>query len=354
MTLEELRKRIDELDARIVQVINERAELARQIGRLKAESRDSVYKPQREQAVYEHAVASNDGPLGNDAVRAIFREIMSGCIALERPLTIAYLGPAGTFTHWAARSKFGDAVCYEPANTLDEVFGEVERKRADYGVVPVENSTEGGIRETLARFLDSPLKVCAEIVYEIHHCLLADCPMKDVRKIYSKGTVFGQTRAWLREHMPGVEQVETSSTSRAAELAAAEKSAAAIGHRELAAVHGLSVLFENIEDCTHNVTRFFVLGAHASDPTGDDKTALLCSVKDEIGALHDLLASFKRHGINMTRIESFPSPRAAWQYHFFIDFEGHADDAGTRAALEDMAAQCESFKVLGTFPRFKD
>lgn len=353
MTLDELRKRIDELDARLVQVINERAAVVQQIGRLKAQSQDSIYKPQREQAVYEHTVACNDGPLSDGAMRAIFREIMSGCIALEKPLTIAYLGPAGTFTHWAARSKFGDSVRYEPANTLDDVFGEVERKRADYGVVPVENSTEGGIRETLARFLDSPLMVCAEIIYEIHHCLLTDCPMEEVRKIYSKGTVFGQTRAWLREHMPLVEQVETSSTSRAAELAAAEQGAAAIGHRELAAVHGLNVLCENIEDCTHNVTRFFVLGAHASDPTGDDKTALLCSVKDKPGALHDLLASLKRHGINMTRIESFPARRAAWQYHFFIDFEGHADDEDTRAALEDMAAQCESFKVLGTFPRFK-
>jgi len=354
MSLDELRKRIDELDERIVQLINERARIAHQIGRLKAQSEQSVYRPQREQAVYANALKANKGPLGDEAIRAIFREIMSGCIAIEKPLKIAYLGPAGTFTHWAARSKFGESVGYEPVNTLVEVFEEVERGRADYGVVPVENSTEGGIRETLARFLESPLKVCAEIVYEIHHSLLARCPLEQIVKLYSKGTVFGQTRRWIRERLPQAELVEVGSTSRAAALAAEEPGAAAIGHAELAAAHGLTVLFDHIEDYAHNVTRFFVLGNHVSEPTGDDKTALLCSVRDEVGALHDLLGDFKRHGINMTRIESFPSPTTAWQYYFFIDFEGHPEDEGVQAALQSMREKCVEFRILGAFPRHRD
>jgi len=351
MGLEELRKRIDELDRKLVELINERARIAHQIGELKAESRDSVYKPQREQAVYRNAAGANEGPLSDESVRAVFREIMSGCIALEKPLKIAYLGPVGTFSHWAARSKFGDSVTYEPTNSLGEVFEEVERGRADYGVVPVENSTEGGIRETLARFVESPLKACAEIVFEIHHSLLANCKLDEIGKVYSKGTVFGQTRHWLRERLPRAELIEVGSTSHAAEQAAAEKGAAAIGHVGLSAVYELRVLFENIEDTAHNVTRFFVLGTHMSGPTGEDKTALLCSVKDRVGALHDLLAAFRDHGINMTKIESFPSPSAAWQYYFFIDFAGHPDDETVRGALGAMREQCEEFRILGAFPR---
>jgi len=353
MNLDELRRRIDELDEQIVRLINERARIARQIGQLKARGGESVYRPQREQAVYANAIRANKGPLSNEAFRAIFREIMSGCIAMEKPLKIAYLGPPGTFTHWAARSKFGESVAYVPVGSLAEVFEEVERRRADYGVVPVENSTEGGIRETLARFLSTPLKVCAEILYEVHHALLANCALDEVRKVYSKGTVFGQTRRWLRERLPGAELVEVASTSRAAELAACEPAAAAIGHAELAPAHGLSVLFENIEDCPHNVTRFFVLGHHMSRPTGDDKTALLCSVRDKVGALHDLLGAFKEHGINMTKIESFPSPTVAWQYYFFIDFLGHPEQDSARAALEQMQKECVEFRILGAFPRHK-
>jgi len=351
MSLDELRKRIDDLDRKIVQLINARAEVACRIGELKAERKDSIYKPQREQAVYGNATGANKGPLPDASVRAVFREIMSACIAVEKPLKIAYLGPEGTFTHSAARSKFGDSVTYEPTDTVGEVFEEVERRRADYGVVPVENSTEGGIRETLARFLDSRLKVCAEIVLEIHHSLLANCRLDEIRRVYSKGTVFGQTRRWLREHLARAEQVNVSSTGRAAKMAAHEAGAAAIGHVELAATYGLDVLFENIEDTPHNVTRFFVLGDHVSGPTGDDKTALVCSVKDRAGALYDLLGSFKGHGINMTKIESFPSPSAAWRYYFFIDFAGHPDDERVRVALEAMQKQCEEFRILGAFPR---
>jgi chorismate mutase/prephenate dehydratase len=351
MGLDELRKRVDELDEQIVRLINERAEVACQIGRLKQQDNEALYVPARQQAVYDHVAALNGGPLSDECLRAVYREIMSGCLALEKPLKVAYLGPEGTFTHAAARANFGDSVSFVAVATLDEVFDEVERSRADYGVVPVENSTGGGIQETLARFLTSPLRACAEIVLEIHHALMAGCPADRINVIYSRGEVLRQTRRWLQEHMPNAELQEVSSTSAAAAMAAEQEGAAAIGNASLAAAHGLRVLSDRIEDYAHNVTRFFVLGGHVSEPTGDDKTALLCSTRDEVGALHELLGPFMRHGINMTKIESFPSPSEPWQYYFFIDFQGHPEDEEARQALAEMEAQCVSFKVIGAFPR---
>ena len=351
MCLEKLRESIDKLDESLVKLINERALIVRQIGRLKAEGSTNVYAPAREKAVYDHAASANKGPISDKALTAVFREIMSGCIALEKPLRIAYLGPEGTFTHWAALSKFGDCVAYVPCGSMDEVFTEAERKRVDYGVVPVENSSEGGIRETLSRFLESAVRVCAEITLDIHHALLAKGPIGEITKVYSKGTVFAQTRGWLKSNLPGVDLVDVASTGRGAELAAREPGAAAIGHASLAAAYGLNVLADNIEDLAHNVTRFFVLGDHTSEPTGNDKTTILCSVKDKPGALYDLLKPFKDRDVNMTFIESFPSPRVAWQYYFFIDLTGHPEDEGTRLALEKMRQECETFRVLGAYPR---
>jgi len=353
MDLERLRKRVDELDAQIVRLINQRAEVAREIGQVKARGNDAVYIPAREDAIYKNISALNSGPLSDACLKAVYREIISGCRALEQPIRVAYLGPEGTFTHMAAKANFGESVDYISEATIDGVFSEVERGRADYGVVPVENSTGGGIYETLTRFLDSPLKACAEIVLEVHHALLARCPGEEVKRIYSRGQVFAQTRRWLQSHMPHAELMEVSSTSVAAQRASREDGAAAIAHASLAAAHGLRVLFDRIEDCSHNITRFFVLGTHMSQPTGDDKTALLCSVRDKPGALYDLLTPFKRSGTNMTKIESFPSPTAAWQYYFFIDFLGHPDDERTQQALKEMQAECVSFKILGAFPRWR-
>ena len=350
MGLDELRKRIDELDGKIVRLINERAGVARQIGKLKSDDGAAAYVPARHEMVYGNVAAANEGPLPDAVFRAIYREIMSGCLALEMQLRVAYLGPEGTFTHVAARANFGDSVQYVPVATIDDVFGEVERGRSDYGVVPVENSTGGGIHETLTRFLNSSVKVCAEITQEIHHALLARCPAVEVKKIYSRGQVFAQTRRWLQSHMRDAELREVSSTSVAAETAAREQGAAAIANASMAAVHGLNVLYDHIEDYSHNVTRFFVLGDHASGPTGDDKTAILCSVRDKVGALYDLLTPFKEHSINMTKIESFPSPDAPWQYYFFVDFLGHPDQEEIRLALEQMEQECVTFKVLGAFP----
>jgi len=353
MNLEELRKQVDELDARIVELINKRAETVRRIGQVKDRDGGSIYQPARETVIYEHVVSLNSGPLDDRCVKAIYRELMSGCIALEKRLKIAYLGPTGTFTHAAARSRFGESVDYGAVATLEDVFEEVEQRRADYGVVPVENSTEGGIHETLTRLLVSPLKVCAEIMMEIHHCLLANCSEGEIERIYSRGEVLRQTRRWLRTHLPGVEQNEVSSTSAAAERAAREPHSAAIARADIAADCGLRVLHENIEDVPHNVTRFFVVADHMSPPAGEDKTAILCSVKDKVGALHDLLRPFKQHGINMTKIESFPSPSTPWRYYFFIDFLGHPDEPNTAEALRIMEHECAEFKILGAFPQWK-
>jgi chorismate mutase/prephenate dehydratase len=352
MGLDQLRKKVDELDGRIVKLVNERAEVARRIGKLKHQDDANAYVPSRHQTVYGHVTELNEGPLSDECIRALYREIMSGCLSLEQQLRVAYLGPEGTFTHGAAIENFGESVRYVPVATMEEVFDEVERGRADYGVVPVENSTGGGIQETLARFLESPLKVCAEVVLEIHHTLMAACEPEQIQVIYSRGEVLRQTRRWLQEHMADKELREVSSTSAAAARAAGEQAAAAVGNASLAASHGLRVLYERIEDYPHNVTRFFVLGTHDTRPTGDDKTALLCSVRDEVGALHDLLGPFKEHGINMTKIESFPSPSTPWQYYFFIDFLGHPASEQISRALQEMAAECVAFKVLGAFPRY--
>ena len=354
MQLDDLRKKVDELDEQIVRLISQRAEVVRRIGEVKTRSNHAIYAPAREDAVYRHVAEVNKGPLPDSVLRAVYREIISGCLALERPIRVAYLGPEGTFTHNAARAKFGESATYLPTASIDDVFTEVERDRADYGVVAVENSTGGGIHETLTRLLTSPLNVCAEIAQDIHHALMARCPLEEVKRVCSKGEVLGQTRRWLQTHMAGVELMEVASTSVAAERASREPGTAAIGNASLAGLHGLNVLFGGIEDYAHNVTRFFVLGKHMSDPTGDDKTAVLCSVKDKPGALYDLLTPFKTHGINMTKIESFPSPDAAWQYYFFIDILGHPQDAPVRRALEQMQAECVSLKILGGFPRSKN
>jgi len=351
MELDDLRKKVDSIDARIVELINERAKVARQIGKVKQANSEPIYMPSREEIVYRKIDGMSQGPMPRASLRAIYREIMGGCLALQRPPRVAYLGPAGTFTHSAAQSKFGESAHYMPVDTINRVFSEVERDRADYGVVPVENSTGGGIHETLTRFLDSPLTVCAEIVMGIHHALLAHCAPEDIRRIYSKTEVFSQVRHWLQDNMPNVELRQAPSTSAAAEMAAAEQGAAAIGSASLGPPNGLTVLYENIEDFSHNVTRFFVLGTQKCEATGDDKTAVLCSVKDKVGALHDLLAPFKDYAINMTKIESFPSPTAPWQYYFFVDFLGHPDEEKTRLALDVMEEECLMLKVLGAFPR---
>lgn len=350
MSIDELRARIDELDAQIVELIKERADQARRIGALKSKQNIPVYAPHREQEILRRVSELAQGALSPDAVRAIYAEIMSACRAAEARSRVAFLGPAGTFTQQAARKQFGSTVDYLPANGIDGVFTEVERSDADYGVVPVETFADGGVNETLDMFIQSDLKVCGEIRLRIHHNLMANCAREEVKRIYSRPQVFSQCKAWLATNFPGVELVEMGSTTQAARAAQSEPGAAAIGHEEAAKLYKLKTLFSNIEDSPHNVTRFFVLGRDFAPPCGRDKTSTLCFIKDEVGALYRLLGSFYERGINLTYIQSLPSRRKAWDYCFFIDLEGHCREENVKAALEDVAQRCKELKLLGSYP----
>ena len=351
MELKGLRKAIDSIDSRILKLLNERADATLKIGKIKSRSNQSVYVPNRESEVYKRLAENNKGPLSNAAVQAIYREVMSSSLNLEKPLTIAYLGPEFTFTHLASMNKFGSLVDYSSCNTITSVFDDVEKGRADYGVVPIENSIEGAVNHTLDMFKDSDLKVCSEVYLEISHNLLSKVSdKKKIKKIYSKAEVFGQCRLWLESNLPGVELVEVSSTARAAEIVAKEKRAACIASEFAANKYGLKILYRSIEDSTHNVTRFLVIGKASAKPTGADKTSIMFSVKDKSGALHDMLVPFKKYKINMTKIESRPSKVRAWEYYFFVDLEGHCTDKKVDSVLKELEKRSSFMKVLGSYP----
>lgn len=350
MGLEKLRRKIDLLDRTIIRLLNSRAQLSVRIGRLKTKESKSVYSPDRERIVYERVASQNKGPLSNDTLMAIYREIMSGSLALEKPLKICYMGPPASFSNLAALKKFGSSVKYVPVNSITEVFAEVEHGRCDYGVVPIENSIEGAVNYTLDMFMESDLKICSEISLEISHNLLAKCPMSAIKRVYSNPQVFGQCRMWLESNLPHVELVEVSSTTRASEIAVREKGAAAIASLLAAECYGLKVLARSIEDSSHNMTRFLVIGIIESKPTRKDKTSVMFSVKDKIGALHDMLVPFKKYKINLTKIESRPSKKKAWDYCFFVDMIGHHDDRNVRKALEELRSVCTNLKILGSYP----
>ncbi|MFH0772191.1 MAG: prephenate dehydratase [Candidatus Omnitrophota bacterium] len=350
MELEKLRGKIDRLDSRIICLLNSRARLSVKIGRLKRKNNRSVYSPDREMAVYDRIAKQNHGPLSEDTLKAVYREIMSGSLALEKPLRITYMGPPASFSNIAALKKFGSSVEYIPVNSITEVFAEVEHDRADYGVVPIENSIEGAVNYTLDMFTESDLKICSEISLEISHNLLANCGMERIKRVYSNPQVFGQCRIWLEANLPNVELVEVSSTTRAAEIAVKERYSAAIASVLAADCYGLKILARSIEDSAHNVTRFLVIGKAESNPTGKDKTSVMLSIKDKIGALHDMLASFKRYKINLTKIESRPSKKKAWEYFFFIDMMGHCRDESIKKALAAVKDNCAAVKILGSYP----
>jgi chorismate mutase/prephenate dehydratase len=354
MNLPEIRQQIDLLDEQILKLLNSRAECVHQVGELKKAEGLEIYAPEREETVYRSLAAKNQhlqGRLPEQAVRAIYREIMSASLALEKDLRIAYLGPEATFTHQAARSKFGASVKYGSEGSIAEVFDAVVRSRADYGVVPVENSWEGAVNHTLDMFIDSEARICAQILLKIEHQLLARGPRETVRKIYSHPQAFGQCRGWLRANFPKVEWVEVSSTTRAAELAAQEEGAAAVAGKLAGELYGLSALDSGIQDSPDNTTRFLVIGQRPSPPTGNDRTALMFSVPHEPGALYRALEPFDRHRINIGKIESRPSRRKAWEYCFFLDVDGHAGDVELMEVLSQLNQRCTLVKVLGTFPR---
>ena len=351
MRLKNLRKKIDSVDKEIVGLLNKRASIAKNVGRLKDRTKSRVYVPDREAEIYDHLSRENKGPLSDKALRAIYREIMSSSLALERSLKIAYLGPEATFTHIAAIKKFGSQVRYSPCNSITEVFREVEVSRCNYGVVPVENSIEGAVNHTLDMFIDSDLKICSEVFLDISHNLIGRCSLKSAKRIYSNPQVFGQCRLWLDSHLRNVELIEVSTTSRAAEIATKQKNACAIASLLAAEKYKLKILAKGIEDSASNITRFLIIGQHTPSSTKKDKTSIMFSGKDRPGALHDMLVPFKKNKVNLTKIESRPSKKKAWEYYFFVDTVGHCHDLNVQKALRDVAKQSIYLKVLGSYPR---
>jgi chorismate mutase/prephenate dehydratase len=350
VNIPEHRKAIDRLDAHLVRLLNERTKHVLAIGDMKLKAGEEIYAPHRERAVLQRICRSNEGPITDDQLCAIYREIMSSALALEKTMSIAYLGPEATFTHQAAIQKFGSSLRYVSQKTIADVFAEVSRNRADYGVVPVENTTEGVVTHTLDMFVDSDLKIVSQIVLPVQYCLAGNCRLQDIKRLYVHPQALGQCRQWVQEHLPKVEIFETSSNARSAELAAQGKVNAAITGILAAEKYGLPVLKQDIQDNAANATRFLVLGRQCSPPTGDDRTSLLVSVADKAGALHQAIAAFRRHKINMTKIESRPSKRKAWEYFFFIDCNGHMQDRKVVKAIHLLGEHCNFVKVLGSYP----
>ena len=349
-SIDQLRDEIDRLDGEIVKRLNERAKCALGIGALKETANQLPYAPSREMAVYKRLSAINTGPLPLETLRAIYRELMSGCLSLEHPMVVEYLGPEYSFTHIAARRKFGATVHYRPQSTIAAVFDEISHGRATYGVVPIENSTEGGISDTMDCFLTTDQKICAELVIPVHLCLISKSPLEEIRKIYSKPQAFAQCRVFLATHAPHAELIDASSTARAAEIAAQEEGSAAVASREAAEAYGLAVVEDNIEDAGRNATRFLVIARESGKPSGKDKTSIMFSIKDEVGALFNMLVPFRDAGVNLTRIESRPSKQRAWDYIFFVDLEGHGDEERISKALSELEGRCKFFSVLGSYP----
>ena len=344
------REAIDALDARIVRLLNARTRHALSIGQIKRLAGEEFYQPHRESDVFKRLAKANAGPLPAESLKAIYREVMSSALAIEKSMTVAYLGPEATFTHEAAIQRFGSSLHYSAQRTIAEVFSEVARGRADYGVVPIENSTEGVVTHTLDMFVDSDLKIVAQIVRPIQQCLQAKIPRRRIQKLYVHPQTLAQCRNWISRNLPDAELIETSSNARSAELAASDAKAGAIGGLLAAKKYGLRVLEKDVQDSSSNATRFLVLGRKCSPPSGKDRTSLMFSIVDKVGALHSALEAFRKNRINMTKIESRPSKRKAWEYYFFVDVDGHIENPKVAKAIELLSRHCTFVKVLGSYP----
>jgi chorismate mutase/prephenate dehydratase len=350
--LKELRERIDAIDEKILSLLNRRARVVLEVARLKRDKNVGFYSPERERQILDRLQRINEGPFPNDALRLIFREIISASLSLEKPLTVACLGPLATFTHLAALRHFGSSADFIPVESIKAVFENVQDDRAEYGVVPVENSTEGVITYTLDMFMDFDLKIAAEVMLEISHNLISKTgDISQVRRVYSHPHAIAQCRRWLESHLPKVSLVDTSSTSKAAELALKDERGAAIASELAAKMYDLRFIERNIEDNRNNYTRFLVISKQFPGQTNNDKTSIMFAVKDRPGALYEVLGSFKKGKINLTKIESRPSRRKAWEYIFFIDMEGHLQNRKVRKAIKEIGKDCLFLKVLGSYPQ---
>ncbi len=351
-TITDLRDRIDGIDDRIVELLNERARVVLDVGRLKSGSNQEFHVPGRERQIYERLQSLNPGPFPNDALKSIYREIISACLALESPMKVAFLGPKATFSHLATMQQFGLSAELVPLKSIPAVFEEVEKGKALYGVVPVENSTEGVVSHTLDMFVESSLKITAEILLEVHHDLLSRTGrIEDIKKVYSHPQPIAQCRQWLDDHLPGVPLVDVASTAVAAQIVSDDYTAAAIASELAASLYDLKVVRSRIEDQVNNFTRFLVIARKACERSGNDKTSILFSVKDEPGILCRMLEPFAKRGINLSKIESRPYKKKAWEYIFFLDLSGHFSDPEVAAALDELRECCQFLKILGSFPR---
>lgn len=344
------RDAIDSIDSTILRLLNERAAHAHAIGELKGSR--AVYRPEREAEVLRRIQSLNRGPLPDETVARLFREIMSECLAMERPLTITYLGPQGTFTEQAAIKHFGHAAHTQPCASIDDCFHQVEARQADYAVVPVENSTEGSVGRSLDLLVSTPLQACGEVVLRIHHHLLRSVAHREgISKVYAHAQALAQCHDWLNNNLPDtVARISVSSNAEAARLAAEETTAAAIASQMAAERYRLTQLANNIEDEPNNTTRFLILGHRDTESTGHDKTSLIVSAPNKAGAIHHLLQPFSAHGVSMTKLESRPSRAGLWAYVFFIDIEGHRHDKHIQSALDDLSERAAFIKLIGSYP----
>jgi chorismate mutase / prephenate dehydratase len=348
-SLSTLRQELDQIDQELLAAINRRGTVAQQIGQLKLASGQGVYDAQRESKILQQTVANNSGPLSDEAVRAVFRELISGTRAVQTPIRVAYLGPEFTFSHLAAIQKFGQSAELVPVGTIAAVFEEVERGQAQFGVVPMENSTDGRISDTLDCFSRSPVHICGELPLRIHHCLMGIGERDAVRKVYSKPQPLSQCRNWLGRHMPKADLHEVASTADAARRVKDDPTSAAVASAQAAANYELPVLVPNIEDNPDNVTRFAIIATTSADRTGKDKTALMFEIAHEPGALADTMAIFKRNRLNMTWIESFPIPGSRGRYLFFVEFVGHQSEPQSRRAIATITKKSLRLEVLGSY-----
>lgn len=351
-TLPELRGAIDAIDDRILELLNQRASLVMQVGQVKTKTNSDFHVPSREREIYERLTAANPGPFPAEGVRGVFREIISASLALESPMKVSFLGPKATFSHLAAMQQFGLSAELSPERSIPAVFEAVEKGEAYYGVVPVENSTEGMISHTLDMFMESELKINAEVLLEVSHYLLSRTGrIEDVKKVYSHPQPLAQCRKWLADNLPNVPLVDVASTTLAAQIVTEDYTAAAIASEYAASLYNLKVVKSRIEDQVNNFTRFLVVGRKTAEQSADDKTSLMFSVKDEPGILHRMLLPFASRGINLSKIESRPLKGKAWEYIFYLDLSGHISDPKVAEAVKELSSCCQFVKILGSYPR---
>ena len=352
--IERARKEIDKIDDKILELLNKRATLAVAIGKSKVNSNRELYSPAREREIYRRLTKNNQGPFSNDALKSIFREIISASLSLEGPLKVAFLGPEATFTHSACIKHFGFSASFLPRKDIADVFDEVERGKADYGIVPIENTTEGVVTHTLDMFVDSTLKICGEVLLEVSLSLLSRSgKLEDIKKIYSHPHAIAQCKEWLKEHLADIPIFDVSSTALAARTVAEDLSgaAAAVASELAAPLYNLKIVESKVEDQINNFTRFLIVAKGLPSKSGEDKTSIMFSVRDEAGALFKMLRPFQKRGINLTKIESRPQKKRAWEYVFFLDMDGHISDPNVEEALKELESLSRFMKFLGSYPR---